>query len=532
VLSQAKAPALSPHTTGDTGAIMPAPPGQLRPLSKLQRFLWPEGHLNDDAAPWASQPSRTVLWWTLVAFAALDMAYPLSALTGEWWCAFVVLWVIPWRRPVCAGSPQTQAVAWLSSLVLFSWLIYRTQTAAAEAVSTWFVFRSSPRLKLLSFPMQATCAAVVTATLTVIPLRKILGERATTVAMLASLPYALHFGVDTIFVPARWTTHTLANAILLYSAVTPALVIAEGSSLLARFPIIAVASPMDRSLRVLTLRLLTGRLNAGVALSVLYAGALIGAVWAMRLWIADNQTPLRSPGELAMYSVAFPGAVFILALAAIATWRSLARAGRPLAIAGRLFVVTTAGPLAAVALLFAAPRSGHALSEAVQLLPGPAWSIKPAPMPGGLRLSGEFQHGVSDDLANVLARNPSIRRLELDSPGGYMSEGLAAAALVTKYSLSTSVRHRCASACALVFISGRERVLAPGAKLGFHRARGFFWDDAFDDHRSNVRLIDFVRSKGVKEDFARKAFAIPNADIWYPSVDELLASGVVTTVAR
>lgn len=109
-----------------------------------------------------------------------------------------------------------------------------------------------------------------------------------------------------------------------------------------------------------------------------------------------------------------------------------------------------------------------------------------------------------------------------------MEEGFAVAKLVEKHALSTVVRRKCASACAVVFIAGRDRVLVPGAKLGFHRALSPAWDDAlYTDAAYNDGAVDYLKSKGITESFARKAFSVPNSDIWYPSADELLAAGVI-----
>ncbi len=72
-------------------------------------------------------------------------------------------------------------------------------------------------------------------------------------------------------------------------------------------------------------------------------------------------------------------------------------------------------------------------------------------------------------------------------------------------------------------------MLTADAKLGFHRARSHVWDDiTYEDGKYNDQFVAFLRSKGIDENFARKAYAVPNSDIWYPSMDELLAARVIT----
>jgi membrane-bound ClpP family serine protease len=196
---------------------------------------------------------------------------------------------------------------------------------------------------------------------------------------------------------------------------------------------------------------------------------------------------------------------------------------------GQWFVIASAAAVALLGFLFLMPRTGYELSQSLGSLSEPAWSISRSTTPGVLRLSGEFQHGVSDAVAIALARDPSIHLLELDSPGGDSDQGLELGALVEKYSLSTFVRHRCASACTFVFVAGRERVLMPGAKLGFHRARSVMWDDQItDDDKYNEHVTAYLEAKGIMASFAQKVFRVSNDDIWYPSIDELLGAGVIS----
>ena len=49
----------------------------------------------------------------------------------------------------------------------------------------------------------------------------------------------------------------------------------------------------------------------------------------------------------------------------------------------------------------------------------------------------------------------------------------------------------------------------------------------FDDEH-NVNLARYFRSKGVSQVFADNVISVRSDDMWYPSVDQLLAAGVVT----
>ena len=499
--------------------------------SELPRPLRP-GSTRNAESEWLGFATKELLWWALVTFAMLDAFFLPLTLRGQWWCTFFVLWVVPWRRADDTDTPWIRNASWLSALFLFAWLIYRTQTAICHAVLNWHVFWSMGWLRLLSFLMQSTLGALVTAALVVVPLRRLVGDRATIILILASLPYALMTWVPIrLSYPPVWTGEPWARPHDLLNGALSVLIVAEVSSLLTRFPFNTDRIPGYRGLRSFLLRLLNGQLNA-LAAFVLYGGLLLGAYLLERAW-ADLD--LTTPVTLAIYSLLVPVSLFIVPLSAVAAWRSLRRMpGRhailnDFATLGRVCVGFSATALVLFGFFLVLPRTGNSLYDGLQLSGDPLWSISPTKTPGGLRLSGELKYGVSAALDKALRRDASITRLELDSPGGDVNQGLALADLVEKYSLSTFVPRRCSSACTDVFIAGRERTLAPDAKLGFHRARSRVWDEIlYDDDRANDEYMRFLISKGVEKNFARKAYAVPNNDIWYPSVDELLAAGVIS----
>jgi hypothetical protein len=377
--------------------------------------------------------------------------------------------------------------------------------------------------------MHSTIAAIVVALLTACPLRRVIGHRAAIImAILVSLPLTLRLATY-IFIKSE---KPLVIPIRVYAAVIPVLIMAEVSSLLIRFPIVVDRIPGYRRLRSLAVWGLSGRLNPLLAIFGLYAGAITAFFLVTRFWYAQD---LTTPAALAIHSVTGPISLLIVVLSALAAWRSLAGVrGRHvmldnLVAVGQWFVIASAAAVALLGFLFLMPRTGYELSQSLGSLSEPAWSISRSTTPGVLRLSGEFQHGVSDAVAIALARDPSIHLLELDSPGGDSDQGLELGALVEKYSLSTFVRHRCASACTFVFVAGRERVLMPGAKLGFHRARSVMWDDQItDDDKYNEHVTAYLEAKGIMASFAQKVFRVSNDDIWYPSIDELLGAGVIS----
>src|SRR5205085_2036381 len=151
----------------------------------------------------------------------------------------------------------------------------------------------------------------------------------------------------------------------------------------------------------------------------------------------------------------FPVLLFLAFLALVACWRSLARSGRRhvvfnnLATFGRI-ALSVAGCVLVLYGAFFGPVCGRLLMEATQNIGGAPWYVS-VRSPNTIRLTGELTYGVTDAFKKTLANNPSVSQIELDSPGGYVTEGLAIAALVEQHSLSTLVKHKCASACTDIF---------------------------------------------------------------------------------
>lgn len=134
-------------------------------------------------------------------------------------------------------------------------------------------------------------------------------------------------------------------------------------------------------------------------------------------------------------------------------------------------------------------------------------------------------------LLRLLQAQPQVSRLRLDSEGGYLVPALRLAALLQPLRLATYVEGECLSACTLLFLSGRERILA-GGSLGFHRG----WQEgetvespATQD--SNRAMRRRLLQRGVAAAFVERVLATPGEAMWYPSAQELLDGGVVTALS-
>lgn len=145
--------------------------------------------------------------------------------------------------------------------------------------------------------------------------------------------------------------------------------------------------------------------------------------------------------------------------------------------------------------------------------------------PEEAELSGYFADGVSEALASLLARNPRVSTLHVNSPGGLANEGLRVAALVRDHHLRVVVDDICYSACTLVLLAADERLVRLRASVGFHRGSALVpgtlvWTDG--DQRDALRRV------GASKDFIEKALRPKGENLFKPTPAELLAEHVVT----
>jgi len=174
------------------------------------------------------------------------------------------------------------------------------------------------------------------------------------------------------------------------------------------------------------------------------------------------------------------------------------------------------------------------VSSILALTIGASWAApnyKITVLPGGTEMeySGTIEFGSSGALRGALNDNPGVKVLHLLSRGGDVYWARQMQNLVRDRGLITVVDSRCMSACAFVFLSGVERYLAPGAKLGFHRESGD------GQSAAEVNMIEesdaqAMRAMGISGAFIDKAFSTPSSDIWIPSEDELMSAHVITGV--
>jgi hypothetical protein len=144
-----------------------------------------------------------------------------------------------------------------------------------------------------------------------------------------------------------------------------------------------------------------------------------------------------------------------------------------------------------------------------------------------ITISGMLSQGTADRFAAVLGKAKGVTRIYLDSPGGRMLEASRMAAMIQTAKVDTTVDGECMSACTTLLLAGEERCMLAEASIGFHQATAD-GNDRLDDALIGSEQADELIAAGVDAKFARRAAAIPNADMWTPSEREMLDAGVLT----
>lgn len=143
-----------------------------------------------------------------------------------------------------------------------------------------------------------------------------------------------------------------------------------------------------------------------------------------------------------------------------------------------------------------------------------------------LVLSGGIKYGLASQVETLLKAAPSITGLLLSSPGGRVAEAEKVFDLVRNRGLDTFVSDECASACTLVFVAGRNRLVGLRGLLGFHGSY-FPGMTAAELQAANAEWAQLYQSAGLTPEFLDRALQIPPEEMWYPTQAELRQAGVI-----
>ena len=146
-----------------------------------------------------------------------------------------------------------------------------------------------------------------------------------------------------------------------------------------------------------------------------------------------------------------------------------------------------------------------------------------------LDFSGGITFGVSRELDQFINAMSSLKTVRLNSNGGRIREAQKMSDLLRARGLSTLVTQNCLSACTIVFLGGKERLVAPSGRLGFHQP-AFAGMTAADRRAAIATEEERLLRLGLSKSFAERANAASPDGMWYPDSAELLRENVVTQV--
>jgi hypothetical protein len=141
-----------------------------------------------------------------------------------------------------------------------------------------------------------------------------------------------------------------------------------------------------------------------------------------------------------------------------------------------------------------------------------------------LVMTGVIGPGSYRKFRRALARSrPEV--IVLDGPGGILGEALLIGDEVRRRGLSTAVGADgvCASACAIVFLSGRTKYMGGGAKVGLHAASTA---DGVADAEATDIMASYLRTVGVPRTILRRMSSTSPHSIRWLTRGEVRALGI------
>jgi hypothetical protein len=171
-------------------------------------------------------------------------------------------------------------------------------------------------------------------------------------------------------------------------------------------------------------------------------------------------------------------------------------------------------------------------AEMLRILAGdksiPAYKITVLPGGAEVEFRGGLRAGSAKELEKILAAVPQAKVLHIESIGGRILEAKAMSTLVRARQMTTYTSERCLSAATLVLMSGKERVIATDAKVGFH-AGNFPGLTSEQMREMNDATRTTMQAAGVSASFISRVLSTPNGQMWYPTYEEMRAAGVITS---
>lgn len=148
---------------------------------------------------------------------------------------------------------------------------------------------------------------------------------------------------------------------------------------------------------------------------------------------------------------------------------------------------------------------------------------------GAIQVDGNLDWELFGAFKQTLKDHPEIQNVQLNSTGGFVFVARAMALQIQQRKLNTHIDTHCYSACAVAFLAGESRTMAQNAELGFHQ-----YQMESGDAQGLINVTDelerdrrFFAERGMSEAFLNRVFNAAHTEIWIPTREELIESGVL-----
>ena len=147
---------------------------------------------------------------------------------------------------------------------------------------------------------------------------------------------------------------------------------------------------------------------------------------------------------------------------------------------------------------------------------------------GRIVVKGGMKFGSADALQAVLDSNPKYNLIEIQSPGGFVIEGMRMARMVSSKKMDTVAIGLCASACTFVLAAGADRYLGPEAAIGFHRSGTRYGPINTGWSETDHQIAKYYQERGTSLAFVERALEPSIRQIWFAPHADMFTSGYAT----
>jgi hypothetical protein len=170
------------------------------------------------------------------------------------------------------------------------------------------------------------------------------------------------------------------------------------------------------------------------------------------------------------------------------------------------------------ALAFMLASASRTLAAEINVIEAPG-------MVPTILVRGEIRKGDGNEFETKVGKH-NRGLVVLSSPGGNVTEALQIGAIINTQGLATMVADECASACALIWLSGVRRYFNKGAKIGFHAAYVHRNGKATETGMGNAEIGSYLTHLGLSIEVIRFVTAAPPNTIRWLSLGDAKRLGI------